>query len=322
MTTLCASDITGIVGIVPTPATPDAGSWSAEETINLPETEKMIQIIVNGGIDVIMTTGTFGECASLTEPELESFVDCVVQTVAQKRPVFAGITALNTRDTIRRARRLLAIGADGLFVGRPMWLALDDAGILKFHGDLIEALGDVPLVIYDNPQAFKGKISSAVYTELAKIPQIIASKHVGGPQLEQDLLTVGENIRLLPLEAHWYKLAKKHPQLAKACWSGAVACAPAPLAQLAKSIREQDWNLAEVLTEEINHAARAMFPDGSLDKFMDYSIQIGKQRFVGAGLIDPGPARPPYTEAPQSYLDGGLECGRRWARLQTKYAAK
>ncbi|RLA50226.1 MAG: aldolase [Gammaproteobacteria bacterium] len=322
MTILSAKDITGIVGIVPTPATPNAGSWSAEDTINLTETEKMTQIVIDGGIDIIMTTGTFGECASLTEPELESFVDCVVQTASEKSLVFAGITTLNTRDTIRRARRLLATGADGLFIGRPMWLALDDAGILKFYKDLVEALGNVPLVVYDNPQAFKGKISSTVYAELAKIPQIIASKHVGGPQLEQDLLTVGENIRLLPLESHWYKLAKKHPQLAKASWSGAVACAPAPLARLAQAIREQDWDLAEVLTEEINHAAIAMFPQGSLDKFMDYSIQIGKQRFVGAGLIDPGPARPPYSEAPQSYLEGGLECGRRWAQLQTKYTAR
>ena len=316
---LQVDDITGIVGILPTPATADAGDWRSDNTVDLNETEKMVRAVIDGGIDILMTTGTFGECASLTEPELEAFVDTVVQTAAGRRPVFAGVTTLNTRDTIRRARRLMDAGADGLFIGRPMWLALDDAGILKFYLDLVEALGDVSIVIYDNPQAFKGKISSTVYRELARVPQIVASKHVGGPQLEADLLEVGEDMRLLPLETHWYSLAEAHPELARACWSGAVACAPAPLVRLARAIRERDWVVAEKLTGEIGHAARAMFPDGSLDKFMDYSIQIGKQRFLGAGLINPGPPRPPYTEAPSSYLEGGFECGLRWAALQKAY---
>src|SRR5579875_2442603 len=163
---LTADDIRGVVGIVPTPATSDAERWDAVQTINLVETEKMIRAVVEAGIDILMTTGTFGECATLTWPELQTFVDCVVQTTAGRRPVFAGVTTLNTRDTIERGRRLVEIGADAL-------------------------------VVYDNPFAFKGKISSAVYAQLAKIPEIVAAKHVGGPALESDMRTVGNDLRIL-----------------------------------------------------------------------------------------------------------------------------
>ncbi len=41
----------------------------------------------------------------------------------------------------------------------------------------------VPLVAYDNPSAFKGKMSRDVYRALAEIPEVVASKHVGGPAL-------------------------------------------------------------------------------------------------------------------------------------------
>jgi dihydrodipicolinate synthase/N-acetylneuraminate lyase len=312
-------DITGIVGIIPSPATHDAADFRAPYTVNLEETAKLVRILVDTGIDVIMTTGTFGECATLTWEELRDLVDCVVQTAKKRRPIFAGVTTLNTRDTVSRGRALMDLGADGLFVGRPMWLALDDPMIVRFYRDIAAAMPGVPLVVYDNPLAFKGKISTDVYRELAKIPEVVASKHVGGPTLEADLLAVGGKIRLLPLEVDWYGLAHRYPD-ASACWSGGVACAPAPLAALALAIRQHDWPRAEKITEKLVWATSPMFPDGSLAKFMDYSIQLGHARFAAAGLIDPGPTRPPYLEAPASYMAGATECGRRWAVLQAEFA--
>jgi len=316
---ITVNDIAGIVGILPTPATPNAGRWDAENTVNLAETEKMVRIVLDARVDVLMTTGTFGECATLTWNELRDFVDCVVRTARGAVPVFAGVTTLNTRDTIQRGRELVGLGADGLFVGRPMWLAMDDATILRFYRDIAEALPGVPLVVYDNPSAFKGKISPALYQALADIPEVVAAKHVGGPSLLSDLQAVGSKIRILPLETDWYAAAQAHPDLALACWSGGVACAPAPIVALADAIRARDWPLAQALTDKLRWAISPMIPGGDLAKFMDYSIQLGHQRFAAAGLIDPGPSRPPYLEAPDSYIAGARECGERWAILQREF---
>jgi len=173
---LTVDDIVGIVGILPTPATPDAERWDAVDTVALPEVEKMTRAAVGAGIEILMTTGTFGEAATLTWPETLALVDCVVQN-SGRRPVFAGVTTLNTRDTISRAREVVKIGASGLFVGRPMWLPLDQQQILKYYQDLAAALPGVPLIIYDNPHAFKGKITTETYQQLALIPEVVASKH-------------------------------------------------------------------------------------------------------------------------------------------------
>ena len=317
---LTSSDIRGVVGIVPTPANAGAERWDAVDTVNLPESEKMIRTIVDAGVDVIMTTGTFGECSTLTWPELQAFVDCVVSTVAGRRPVFAGVTTLNTRDTIERGREFVRLGADGLFVGRPMWIALDDRQIVRYYRDIAEALPGVPLVAYDNPLAFKGKISTDVYAQLAKIPEIVAAKHVGGPQLEADMRAVGPSIRILPLETDWLPIARVVPELALACWSGAVACAPSPIAALGRAILTRDWKLAEVLHDKANWAVETMFPGGDIATFMNYSIQLGHVRFRSAGLIDPGPTRPPYVGAPEEYMAGAREVGRRWQQLEAEYS--
>jgi 4-(2-carboxyphenyl)-2-oxobut-3-enoate aldolase len=320
MIKITPDEIIGLCGIVPTPAVADASHWACVNSVNIPETEKMTRLVVEAGTDIVMTTGTFGECATLTPAELRDFVACVVETVAGRRPVFAGIGTLNTRETISRGRELMDIGADGLFVGRPMWLALDEAGIVQFYRDIAEALPGVPLVVYDNPSAFKGKISEAAYVALAAIPEVVAAKHVGGPQLEKDAQAVGNRCRILPLVSDWFRTAKVNPDLMQAAWSGHVACAPAPLNALAAAIRARDWDRAEKISDRCRWAEEAMFAGGDLSKFMDYSIQIGHLRFAAAGLIDPGPPRPPYhLDPPESYKNGGIETGRRWKQLQDEF---
>ena len=323
MSRLTVDDIVGLVGILPTPSKPGSGSWTARDTVDLGETARMTEEIVRAGTDVILTNGTFGEGASLMWDELQEFVDVVVQTVAHRAPVFAGATTLNTRDTVERARRLRDIGVDGLFLGRPMWIALDAHGIVQYHRDVAEALPDMAQVVYDNPSAFKGKIPAAAYRELAKIPQVVASKQTGlAPTTVADFHAVGEAIRLLPTDEGAYYVARLFPDRVKAFWSGNVACGPAPLIALKNALALQDWDAAEAITDELEWVHETFFPHGSFEEFSKYNIQLDRAKFEGAGFVEAGPARAPYSYAPEDYLEGARETGRRWATLQQKYAAE
>lgn len=321
MIKLTPADFKGIFGIMPSPATSDAEDWRTEQSVNLAETEKMVGLMNAAGIDILATTGTFGEGATLTWPELQSLIDCVVQSNNAGSPVFAGVTTLNTRDTIARGRRLIEIGADGLFVGRPMWLAMSQTSIVKYYQDIAEALPGIPLVVYDNPVAFKGKISTEAYRELARIPEVIASKHTGGPLLVKDMEAVGEEMRVLPLLTAWLAAAKELPDLALSAWSGSVACAPNCNMALSRAILSRDWAAAEMLSERCNWAEAAMFAGSDLADFMDNSIQIAHLRFSAAGLINPGPARPPYLDLSDRYREGGIRCGLRWKQLEDELTA-
>jgi 4-(2-carboxyphenyl)-2-oxobut-3-enoate aldolase len=317
---ITAQDITGVVGIVPTPATPNADRWDAEHTVDLAETAKMIEGVVEAGTSIVMTTGTFGEGATLLWDEMRDFVDCVVQTTAHRRPVFAGVTTLGTRETIARARALMDLGADGIFTGRPMWVALDTPGVVRYYRDLAEALPGVPLVVYDNPTAFKGPISLEAYEELAKIPQIVAAKQATRPELPAIIERVGAAMRILPSEGRWFALAEQYPDLVTACWSGGVACGPATINALAHAIAARDWPAAQIIADKIKWAAAPMRESGG-GSFDDYSIQLGHVRFAAAGFIKPGPTRVPYVEAPEELIAGSIECGRRWGTLQSEFAS-
>lgn len=307
--------ITGVVGMLPTPATPDADQWSCTQSIDLDETARMARIVVDGGIGIVLTAGSFGEGASLIASEHRLLTDCLVQSVGGRALVFAGATTLNTRDTIALGRVHIDAGADGLFLGRPMWMSLDQRDIVRFYADVAEALPGVPLILYDNALAFKAKIATDTYRELARNRAIIATKHIGGPAITDDLGAVAGAMRILPVDAQWAELAEAAPDDATACWSGNVADGPEPLAALATAVATRDWPSARHWCQRMAWAQAAMFPDGKIENFVDYNVPIARGRLEGSGLVRSGPERPPYLHAPQSYREGGRETGRRWAQL-------
>lgn len=318
---ITADAITGVLGMIPTPATADADHWSCEQSVDLDATARMATMIVDGGIGILMTAGSFGEGASLTAIEHRLFTDCLVQTVGARCLFFAGATTLNTRDTIARGRELIALGADGLFLGRPMWMSLDQRDIVRFYADVAEALPGVPLIIYDNGMAFKAKIATATYAELARNPAIVATKHIGGPAIADDLRAVAGAMRVLPIDAGWPSVARDFPDSATACWSGNVADGPEPLIALAAAVEARDWARADRIAARLAWAQSAMFPGGKIENFMDYNVPIARARLQGSGLVASGPPRPPYLYAPEDYWEGGRETGRRWASLRREIAA-
>ena len=314
-----ARDLVGIFGIAPTPSTQNSKHWDSADTVEVDVTTSMIRDVAPA-VDFLLTLGTFGEGATVTEDEVVTFMRAVVSE-SNSTPVFAGATTLNTRDTIRRARVLLDIGVDGLFLGRPMWCEMDDDAITGFYSDIAEALPDVPVIVYDNPSAFKGKISSELYSRLATIPTIIGAKYTFlGAQYADDVAACGDQIRLLPMDADWLDAYRLVGELAAACWSPSAACGTEPLEWLRAAMEARDWDAADSISQEIKYTYSTLMPLGDFASFSRYNIPLDKARIAAAGVIDPGPARPPYQTAPQSYLDGATEAGRRWAELRRTYA--
>lgn len=308
-------DIRGVLGILPTPSTPDAAHWSCENSVDLDETARMVSMVVEGGVSILLTNGSFGEGATLTWPEHRAFTDCIVRSLRGRGLLFAGVTTLNTRDTISRARALVDLGADGLFLGRPMWMSLDPEGIVRYYRDIAEALPGVPVIVYDNQFAFKAKIDTDTYAALSRIPEIVATKHIGGPSMGDDLPAVEGRMRVLPVDSQWSAVARRFPDEAAACWTGNVADGPEPLVLLSKSIARRDFDRADHICARMAWAQAPMFPGGKLENFVDYNIPIAHARLEGSGRVKSGPPRPPYLHAPESHLEGGRETGRRWAGL-------
>jgi 4-(2-carboxyphenyl)-2-oxobut-3-enoate aldolase len=305
---------------MPTPALPGAADPAMTDTVDREETARAVDALIADGVAAVLTTGTFGEGATLTWPEARTFTRIVVDAAAGRAPVFAGATTLNTRDTIERARGLRDLGADGLLLGRPMWSFCDDVDIVGYYTAVARAVPELAIIVYDNPEAFKGKISTAAYRELAAIPQVVAAKYAGaGPSFTDDLVAVDGRMRLLPVDRDWYTAWSGQPEEVIACWSGSASCGPGAHVELARRIAAGDRSGAEEIDRELAAASAGFLPQNQFALFSKYNVQMEKIRINAAGYIHAGPSRPPYLHCPEDYAEGARRSGRRFAELHAKY---
>ena len=317
------ADVRGVFAIMPTPAVDGADDPAMAYTLDRAETERAVNALVGDGVDAVMGTGTFGECATLTWDELRDFSEIVVAAAAGRVPVFLGATTLNTRDTITRARALRDIGVDGLLLGRPMWSQCDDENLVAYYRAVAEAVPELALMVYDNPEAFKGKISTSAYAELAEIPQVVAAKYpVFGPSFGPDLEAVAGRVRLLPVDRDWVTAHELAPDEVPACWSGAASCGPLPHVELGRRVLAGDLDGAREVAADLGAASAGFFPEGSFALFSRYNVQLEKTRINAAGYIAAGPCRPPYVHCPGEYAEGARNSGRRLAELHATYRSR
>ncbi|MFE6610947.1 dihydrodipicolinate synthase family protein [Amycolatopsis sp. NPDC057786] len=312
-------DVRGVVAVAPTPALPGAAGLTARDTVDLGESDRMIRALVADGVDGIITNGTLGEMATLTLDEWKAFAACVADAVsdtAPDLPLFVGATTPNTRDTLDRIRFLRDLGVRGVLLGRPMWSALGADALLAFYRGVADLFPEMAIVLYDNPEAFKGPIPSAVYAELAKLPQIIGAKYIAiTPKFTADVAAVGGRIRLLPLESDWLAAHTLHPETTLGCWSSSALCGPRPVLALRDAIRSGDVDAARHLTHRIEWTYEPFLARTNFPEFSKYNISLEKLRFDEAGYVTAGPARPPYHVVPEAYAEGARENGRRWRLL-------
>jgi dihydrodipicolinate synthase/N-acetylneuraminate lyase len=313
------SDLKGVIAVPPTPATPEAASVEARDTVDLAETERMIRALIDAGVDGILTNGTLGEMSTLTLEEWRSFAEVVAETVRSANddlPLFIGATTLGTRDTLDRIAYLRDLGVRGVFLGRPFWSQLGIDSTLGFYQSVAEAFPDMSFVLYDNPEAFKGPLLPPVYARLAKIPGIIGVKYrVMTPLFRSDVMAVAGDLRIMPIEVDWLVAQTMFPEVMEACWSSSVLCGPEPVIYLRQALEDGDVGRARWVTDRMEWAYEKFLARRDFAEFSKYNIPFEKVRFDEAGFVRAGPSRPPYEVMPEAYDQDAREHARRWREV-------
>jgi 4-(2-carboxyphenyl)-2-oxobut-3-enoate aldolase len=324
-TLMRAGELRGVIGYLLTPVKDESIDYTTKNAIDIEETARATDALIRDGVSALCLNGTFGEVASLCWEELKLFTATVIQAARGRVPVFAGATTLNTRDTIARAREFHALGARGLMLGRPMMSPLSDENIVRFYRDVAQGCPELNIILYDDPEAFRRPISTVVYRQLAKIPQIIAAKYrtrlnISGltdNSYNADIEAVGGHIKLLPGEFDWFIASRLYGL--DTCWSSLVCGGPAPVMALRDALGAARWSEAEALTREISHCYEGLIPHHNFEAWHLDKIPFMKARFAAAGYLKPGPALPPYQYLSPERRKIAEECGRRSRVLQEKY---
>jgi 4-hydroxy-tetrahydrodipicolinate synthase len=127
-----------------------------------------VDYLVRSGVDGVLTCGTTGEGAALTDEEVVSITATVVRAVASRARTFAQVGRVATRTTVQLATRAIAEGVDAVIAIVPYFDPLSDEQIAAHYRAVIAAAGDVPAYAYNIPDRTRNDLTAHTLEQLAE----------------------------------------------------------------------------------------------------------------------------------------------------------
>lgn len=156
-----------------------ATPMNADGSINYSELERMIDFQIENGTDAIIICGTTGESSTMTDEEHVRCIEVAVKRTAGRVPVISGAGSNDTAYAVWLSKESKALGADALLQVTPYYNKTSQAGLVR-HFNAIADATDLPVILYNVPSRTGVNITPATYRELAKHPNIVATKEAGG----------------------------------------------------------------------------------------------------------------------------------------------
>ena len=167
------TDPTPLHGVLTALVTP----FSAD-SVDLESLGALIDRQIDGGVHGLVPCGTTGESPTLSPEEHERVIEFTVERAAGRVPVVAGTGSNSTREALRYTQSAKDAGASAALVVLPYYNRPTPDGIVA-HFTALSEVG-LPIVLYNIPSRCGIGLTIETYRELAKLPNIVATKEAAG----------------------------------------------------------------------------------------------------------------------------------------------
>ena len=137
--------------------------------------KKLIEFHIEQGTDAIVSVGTTGESATLTEKEHCQVIRDTVEFVNGRVPVIAGTGANSTIEAISLTRCAKDVGADACLLVTPYYNKPTQEGLYQHYKAVAETV-DIPQILYNVPGRTACDMLPETIIRLASVDNIIGVK--------------------------------------------------------------------------------------------------------------------------------------------------
>ena len=220
--------------------------------------ERLIDWQIESGIDALIVLGTTGEPCTVTESERGEIIECAVERVSGRVPLYVGTGSNCTRTAAAQSAEAQRLGADGVLVVTPYYNRASASGLTEHFLTVANAV-DIPIIVYNVPSRTGVNMPPELMLELAKHPLLCAFKEA--------CADLGHAMRLYELVGDGIAIycgnddqALAHMALgARGVISVASNVAPAQMHALARSYLRGDAEASRALQFSLLPLIRALF---------------------------------------------------------------
>lgn len=149
--------------------------FKADYSLDIPATLAHLDAQLAAGIHGVVMMGSVGENTTLEFAEKKELLQATVAHVNKRVPVLTGVAEYTTAQACKWAEAAAGLGADGLMVLPPMVYKSDDRETLA-HFRTVAKATPLPIMVYNNPPAYKVDISPEMFAEMADEPKFACIK--------------------------------------------------------------------------------------------------------------------------------------------------
>jgi 4-hydroxy-tetrahydrodipicolinate synthase len=166
------TQLSGVIPPMLTPLTPGG-------EIDVPAVGRLVNHMIDGGVEGIFVLGSTGEGAWLTFEQERVLVEATIDATAGRVPVLVGVLEPSTVKTIEIAQKWDGYAIDALVVTTPYYFGTDD-DTNEWHFRQVAAATDFPIVVYNIPPMTHNVLTPAVVSRLLDVDNIIGIKDSAG----------------------------------------------------------------------------------------------------------------------------------------------
>jgi len=149
-------------------------------SVDYPSLRKLIDWHVAEGTNCIGVVGTTGESPTVNVEEHCEIIRVSVEQAAGRVPVMAGCGANSTHEAIELARYAKKVGADSQLQVVPYYNKPTQEGQYQHFKAIAEAVGDLPMMLYNVPGRSVADMQHDTVLRLAQIDSIFGIKEATG----------------------------------------------------------------------------------------------------------------------------------------------
>ncbi|WP_206244742.1 dihydrodipicolinate synthase family protein [Novosphingobium terrae] len=149
--------------------------FAQDLSIDYDATQGVQSALVKDGVDGLILLGTCGENNSLEADEKRKVLAAGVEAVGGKVPLVAGVSEMTTARAIDYARDAEKLGVDALML-LPAMVYVPTREELQAHFRAVAEATSLPIMLYNNPPAYRVNVDFATLEALRDVPNLVAVK--------------------------------------------------------------------------------------------------------------------------------------------------
>lgn len=218
----------------------------------------VIDAMITGGVEYLVTLGTTGETPTLDKQEKLDIVHFTFDKVAGRVPVVVGIGGNNTAELVNDLHKFPLDKAIAVLSASPNYNKPSQEGIYQ-HYKVLAAESPKPIILYNVPGRTGRNMTAETTLRLAAVPNIAGMKEASGDmgQCMQLLRDLPEDFLLVSGDD-----ALALPQLAcgmQGVISVAANAFPAEFSEMVRHCLKQNFTTAKTVNDSLIEAYDLMF---------------------------------------------------------------